>query len=98
MLILESNFKRKGLELIRERLSEFDLDFIDVQGARSFPDIIILGPRVWAALEFKRSEEANKQPNQGHHINRLNNKGYASFIFPENLEEVIHDLEKLFAS
>ncbi|MCK4824982.1 hypothetical protein KA005_55040 [bacterium] len=104
--MLESQFKREAKQRIRERFPNLDLDFINGTN-RSMPDTFILGPWSWAALEFKRSglaaqqpaaqQPAAQQPNQNYHIQRLNRKGYASFVFPENLEEVLDDLEAVFS-
>ena len=97
--MLEREFKKSAKNAIRYKFSNLDLDFIEGQpDSRSMPDLIILGPQVWAALEFKRSEDAPHRPNQGYHISRLNKKGYARFVYPENLEEVLDDLEVLFLS
>ena len=94
----ESKFKEQAKKRIFNRLLGVDIDYIEPTGPRSFPDIVILGPRYWAALEFKQSEDASHQPNQDYHVERLNNKGFAMFVFPENLEVVLDELEKLFAS
>lgn len=98
--MLESQFKRHVKCSIRDRFPNLDLDFIDTNAYnfRSMTDLVVLGPEVWAALEFKRSEDSPHQPNQDYHISRLNKKGYASFVFPENLEEVLDELEVLFSS
>ena len=95
--MLESQFKKQVKKRIKERFSNLDLDFV-IGINRSDPDLFVLGPFVWAALEFKRSEDAPHRPNQNYHISRLNKKGYASFVFPENLEEVLDELEVLFLS
>jgi len=93
-------FKIKVKKRIIREFSYLDLDFIDVNAYnfRSMADLVVLGPSVWAALEIKRSDGAPSQPNQEYHIARLNRKGYASFVSPGNLEEVLDDLEELFTS
>ena len=97
--MLESEFKQHVKDCIIHRLRYVDLDFIETNTyTRSLPDLFIIGPNLWAALECKRSEDAPHRPNQDYHISRLNKKGYASFVFPENLEEVLDELEILFAS
>ncbi len=97
--MLESEFLYHLKQRIIDRFPNLDLDFIEPNPRqRSMPDLIILAPFVWAALEAKRSEDASHRPNQDHHIERLNRKGYASFVFPGNLEEVLDELEVLFTS
>lgn len=97
--MLESEFKITAINKIRSRFAYLDLDIVDIRsGDRSMPDTLILGPQVWAALEFKRSEAAPRQPNQEYHIDRLSAKSYATFVYPENVEEVLDELEELFTS
>lgn len=97
--MLESEFKRRAIQEIQERFSHLDLDFIEPKiHNRSLPDVVILGPIKWAVLEFKRNQYESKRPNQEFHISRLNEKGYATFVYPENLEGVLGDLEELFTS
>ena len=97
--MLESEFKKLVKQRIKYRFASLVLDFIEPLGHnRSMPDLIILGPRVWAALEFKRAKDSPLRPNQLYHVMRMKEKGYATFIFPENLEEVLDELERLFTS
>jgi len=93
--MLESRFKRKTLKRISERLSGINLDFIH-PNRRSQPDVIILGPKVWAALEFKKEKNSNKQPNQVFYVSRMNEQSYARFVHPGNVEGVLDELEQLF--
>jgi len=99
--MLESTFKKMFIEQLKNHMLSFgiELDIIKVEPPpRSFPDILVLGPRYWAALEFKREDRASHQPNQDYHVQRLSSKGYSSFVHPDNAEEVLHDLEGLFTT
>lgn len=69
------------------------LDPNDIQG---ISDLLILHRDKWATLECKKSAKAPKQPNQEYYVNKMNNMSYSNFIFPENKEEVLNDLDKLF--
>ena len=60
------------------------------------PDLIILHHDRWAMLEVKASEKASFQPNQAYYVSELNHMSFAAFIYPENEEEVFHDLKQLF--
>jgi len=98
--MLESDFKREFIELLKARMRKYDmpdLDFISVE-QRAFPDLVILGTDVWAALEFKRSKTAKHRPNQDYHVQRLSEKGYARFVWPAITQEVLNELEQLFSS
>ena len=48
----------------------------------------------WAALECKRSATAPHRPNQEHYISLMDNMSFAAFVFPENREEILNELEQ----
>jgi 3-hydroxymyristoyl/3-hydroxydecanoyl-(acyl carrier protein) dehydratase len=60
------------------------------------PDIILLFENMWAMLEIKITALAHKQPNQEYYIALLNRMSFASFIYPENEEDVLYDLQLAF--
>ena len=65
---------------------------------QGFPDIIILFKKRWAALECKRSRESHHQPLQDYYISKMNVMSFARFVYPENEEEVLNDLQQTFKS
>ena len=64
-----------------------------LQGVPDFQ--ISVGPKV-AWLEFKKSEDATHQPNQDYYVEKMNSMSFSAFIFPENKEKVLDDLERSF--
>lgn len=68
----------------------------DPQQIQGSPDLIILHKDKWAALEIKKDEKARCRPNQRYRVQQMNDMSYAAFVYPENEEEVFHDLERLF--
>lgn len=60
------------------------------------PDLTILYKNCWAMLEVKTSIKAKEQPNQQYYVEKLDDLSFAAFIFPENEEEVLNELQDTF--
>lgn len=63
---------------------------------QGIPDLIVLYKNKWAALEVKKSANAKHRPNQDHYVEKMNALSYAAFIYPENKEEILNELERAF--
>lgn len=63
---------------------------------QGFPDLLLLYEDKWAMLECKKAKNATHQPNQDAWIDILNGMSFAAFIYPENKEEVLDDLQRAF--
>ena len=69
---------------------------LDASYIQGIPDLLILWHDHWAVLECKKSSRASHQPNQDYYISLMNKMSFARFIYPENKEEVLHDLQQAF--
>ncbi len=65
---------------------------------QGIPDLTVLYENKWAALECKRSKSASARKNQPYYVEKMNQMSFASFIYPENEKEVLHELERAFKS
>lgn len=93
----ESKFKN---EVLKNRIlashPEALLIDVDPTNYKSFPDLLVLNGRTWAALETKRNSKARRQANQGYYVDLLDYLSFSRFVSPENIEEVLYDLGKHF--
>lgn len=89
--MLENRFKTnliKELKLMFPGCIVVHLD--EYQG---YPDLLILYKKRWAALEGKKNATASHRPNQDYYVDLMNKMSYAAFIYPENKEEVLSELQ-----
>ena len=89
----ETKFQKDVKDAIKDRFPNSEI-LKQNNGKQGIPDLIILNGKKWAALECKKSKEAHHQPNQDNYISKFNKMSYASFIFPENKEEVLNEIFK----
>lgn len=66
------------------------------QVVTGIPDWILFYNDRWAMLEAKASETASKQPNQPYYVDMFNAMSFAAFVYPENKEHVLHELQLFF--
>jgi hypothetical protein len=92
----ESQFQAKLIKEIRERFPGCIIMKNDPDYIQGIPDLTILYKKKWATLECKRSEDAPHQPNQDWYVERMNDMSYSAFIYPENKEAVLDELQHAF--
>lgn len=70
----------------------------DANYIQGIPDLLILFNDRWAMLECKRTEKASHRPNQEYYVNLLGKMSYAAFIYPENREDILNELQQALRS
>lgn len=90
----ESIFQRDLIKEIEETFKGCYVFKNDPTYRQGFPDITILYKNRWAVLECKKSAKDKHQPNQDHYVEDLNKMSYSNFVYPENKEEVMNELQR----
>lgn len=92
----ERDYQRELKNKIRDRFPGCYIFKTDPSQKRGCPDLIILYNDTWAALEVKKSKDANHRPLQDRWISLLDRMSFAAIIFPENEKEVLYEMERAF--
>lgn len=95
---LESRFQLRLIDELKELFHGCIVLKNDANYIQGFPDLTILYKDRWATLECKRSENENRQPNQHYYVEVTNQMSFSAFIYPENKEEVLNELQSAFRS
>ena len=91
---LESGFQDRLIADLKEMFPGCMIFKMDqIQG---IPDLLILFKDKWASLECKKSGKASHRPNQEYYVDLMNQMSFSSFIYPENKDEVLEGLKKIF--
>jgi len=90
----ERDFQAHLIKKIRSLLPGCIVLKNDANYLQGFPDLLILFRDRWAVLEVKASANASCQPNQEYYVRYLGEMTFSAFIYPENEEEVIGDLQR----
>ncbi|MCM1524027.1 MAG: hypothetical protein NC120_06175 [Ruminococcus sp.] len=95
---LERNFQSMLIAELRLKFPNCIVIKTDPCYIQGIPDLLILYNDRWAALECKRSKTAHKQPNQKYYVDKMDLMSFSRFIYPENKEEVLNELQQAFKS
>lgn len=94
--MLENKFKTQLVKEIKERFPGAIVTHLDPNEIQGIPDLLILYKNKWATLEGKKEEKSSHRPNQEYYVDLMNKMSFSRFIYPENKEEVLNDLERSF--
>ena len=91
--MLENKFQANLIKDIKKRIPGCIVMKNDSSYIQGIPDLLVLHNDKWAALECKKSKSAIRQPNQEYYVEKMDNMSFARFIYPENREEILDDLQ-----
>lgn len=94
----ENEFQARLIRDLKKRFPGCMVLKNDSSYLQGIPDLIVLHRDKWAALECKRSAKAIRQPNQEYYVEQMNEMSFSRFIYPENKEEVLDELQQTFSS
>ena len=92
----ESAFQRDLVHELKELFP--DALIFKNESKQGLPDLTILEGDRWALLECKASSDASHQPNQDYYVEKANRMSFSRFIFPENKQEVLDELQQALRS
>lgn len=93
----EGKFQSKLKEDIYKTFPEAFIHKTECNERQGAPDLLITYKGRCAYLECKRSADASHRPNQDYYVNKINKDGgFARFIYPENADETMKEMEDWF--
>lgn len=98
MAKLERDFQRSLIKELKELFPGCVVLKNDPEYIQGIPDLLVLHNDRWAALEVKKSKRASHRPNQDYYVEKMDDMSFARFIYPENKEEVLHEIQQSFWS
>lgn len=97
-LILESQYQAELIKKLKRMFPGCIVLKNDSNYIQGFPDLTVMFETHWAVLEVKRAASAPLRPNQEHYVSHAQRMSFGAVIYPENEEEVLRALSRLFFS
>ena len=95
---LERDFQAALIKELKNIFADCIVTKLDSGYIQGIPDLLILYKNKWAVLECKKSKKAARRPNQEYYVDKMDKMSFSRFIYPENKEEVLHELQQAFKS
>lgn len=98
----ESDFQKKLIDKLKILFPECEIMKQDPKYCTGIPDLVVFYHDKYAMLEVKKSEKAYKhsletQSIQTYYVDKFSKWSYASYVYPENLEKVLYELQEVFS-
>ena len=92
----EGAYQARVIQRIREEFPGSVILKNDSSYLQGIPDLSVFNGERWGMLEVKARWDSPCRPNQEYYVDILNRMSYASFVYPENEEEVFYELQRTF--
>ena len=92
----ENKFQADLVKEIKKRFPGAIVLKNDANYLQGIPDLTILWNSCWAMLECKKSSNEIHQPNQDFYIEMADGLCFGRFIYPENKEAILDEMERSF--
>lgn len=92
--MLERTYQAKLIKKLRLMFPGCVVLKNDPNYIQGFPDLLVLIGDRWFALEVKVRRQAAVRPNQEYYVDLLDNLSFAAFIYPENEEDVLDEIQR----
>lgn len=93
---LERDFQKALIKELKKKFPGCMVMKLDSSYIQGIPDLLILYKDRWATLECKRTSKSSKRPNQSYYIEKMNEMSFSRFVSPENVQEVLDELQQSF--
>jgi hypothetical protein len=97
-MMKETDYQGKLVKKLKELFPGCVIFKGNAAETQGVPDLTILYQHQWAMLEVKTSATAPQQPNQDYWVDHFDDMSFAAFIYPENEQEVLDELQRTFRS
>jgi hypothetical protein len=94
--MLESKFQAQLIKELKKMFPGCIVLKNDPNYIQGIPDLTIFWGSRWATLEVKKTADSSHQPNQDYYVELMDDMSFSRFIYPENKEEVLHELQQSF--
>lgn len=98
LMAKESAFQKGLINDLKKRFPGCMVLKNDPNYIQGIPDLLVLYEGRWAALECKKAKQASHQPNQDYYVERMNEMSFSRFVYPENKEIILDELQQSFQS
>lgn len=96
--MLESRYQSLLIKRLRNLFPGCVILKNDTDYLQGVPDLIVLWGPHWAMLEVKARATSHQEPNQDYYVDLFGDMSYAAFIYPENEEVILNELQQAFGS